>query len=104
MAAAVSKFGRVDLGFDLLVLSGHHVPAFRGNVFLQHGANAEASTVQDSDHGACGIWRGARPDWAGAVHSTSAGSGGRHLLVRGQSCRVYVPLYLVSWHVPALPL
>ncbi len=27
-----------------------------------------------------------------------------HFLVLRQSCRIHVPLYLVSWHVPALPL
>ena len=25
-----------------------------------------------------------------------------YFLVFGESCRVHVPLYLVSWHVPAL--
>ena len=34
----------------------------------------------------------------------SSGTSGRHLLVLGQSCRIHVPLYLVSWHVPALSL
>ena len=27
-----------------------------------------------------------------------------YFLVLGQGCRVHVPVYLVSWHVPALPL
>ena len=60
--------------------------------------------VQDSDDRTGGIRRSARLDRAGAVHSCGARAGAGHFLVLGESCRIHVPLYLVSWHVPAISL
>ena len=91
-----------DIG--LLFISRNYFSAAGGDVFLQHGADAEASVVPRADDGPGGIRRGPGLDWVDSAHPRGAGACDRYFLVRGQSCRLHVPLYLVSWHVPALPL
>ena len=59
---------------------------------------------QDSNDRSRRVWRRARPDRADSVYAGRACACRRYFLVLGESCRVYVSLYLVSWHVPALPL
>src|SRR5579859_3023390 len=82
---------------------GHVSISGRDHV-LQHGADAQASAVQDSDDWVGGIRRGAGGDRPDPVYSWRARPHSGHLLVLSEGCRVHVPLYLVSWHVPALSL
>src|SRR5579864_8697573 len=104
MVAAVSECSeRVDMGSGVLADSRAYLLVFCGNLLLQHGADAEASAVQDSDHRPCRVWGGAGANRVAAVRSCSAGAGQRHFLVLGEGCGIYVPVYLVSWHVPSLP-
>src|SRR3984957_14326624 len=103
MAAAVSELVEWrSMGLSLLAFPRNHFCASGADVFLQHGADAEASTVQDPDHRAGWIRRGAGSNWTSAVLDAGSRARDRHFLVCGESCRVHVPLYLVSWHVPAL--
>ena len=60
---------RFDLGLIFSLFPGSHVSFFRGDVFLQRGAHAEASSLPHSNHRPRRIRRGARLDWPGPVRS-----------------------------------
>src|SRR5579863_3933831 len=105
MAAAISEFSRrFDLEADLLAFSWRNVSFFRRNMFLQRGAHAQASTIPSANHRTRGFWRSPRPDRPDSVYSSCEHAHSGYFLVLGESCRVYVSLYLVSWHVPTIPL
>ena len=54
--------------------------------------------------GLAGFRRGPWLDRPGSVHSCGKRSRSGYFLVLRESCRLHVPLYLVSWHVPAISL
>src|SRR5208282_5948126 len=103
MAASVSELAaRQSLGSDFLFLPRRFVSPSCCDVFLQHGPHAETSSFPCSNHRSRRIWRGSRLDRLGSVRSRSKPPRAGHFLVLHKSCRVYVHVYLVSWHVPAL--
>src|SRR5438552_4355463 len=105
MAAPVPQHvDRAHMGPRLLLVPRDHVRASSVDVFLQHGADAQTSAVPGADDRAGWIRRGAWTDRPDPFHSGGARSRERYFLVCGQSCCVYVSLYLVSWHVPALSI
>ena len=75
-----------------------------GMCFYSTARMPKHPALQDSDHGSRRIRCGSGRDRADPISSPGPRASGRHLLVLGQGCRIYVPLYLVSWHVPALSL
>ena len=91
-----------DLGF--LPGPRHLIPAPGRDVLLQRGPHAEASAVQDSNHGPRRIRRRARAHRPGHVHPAVRDRVNDIFWFCRQSCRLHVPLYLVSWHVPAISL
>src|SRR5580658_2348117 len=105
MAAAVPEFAeRYSLGSDFLFLPRRHISFLCRDMFLQHGPHAEASPFPHSNHRPRGIRRRPRLDRSCPVRPPSERSSAGHFLVLGESCRLHVPLYLVSWHVPAISL
>ena len=91
-----------ELAFSLVPRC--HVPVPGCHVLLQHSANAQASSVQSADSGLGGIRRGAGLDRLDPLRSRRARAGTGYFLVLRQSRRIHVSLYLVSRHVPALPI
>ena len=75
-----------------------------GMCFYSTVADAQASAIPDSNHRPRWIRRRACADRPRDVRSSRPRTHTGHFLVLRQSCRIHVPLYLVSWHVPALPL
>src|SRR5437879_2327153 len=105
MASSLSEFAdRTDLGARLLPFSRDYFSSARGDVFLQRGSYAEASVFPHSNPWPGWIRCVAWADRPGAVRARRSRTRSRHLLVFDESCGIHVPLYLVSWHVPALPL
>ncbi len=92
----------MDLGF--LVRARPHIPWRWRRCAFRNGTDAEDPAIQDSDYGA-GRLRGAtgfcRPPAACAGRARAIA---RRLLVRRQSCLLYVLVHLVSRDVSTLPL
>ena len=96
---------RRHLGPGVLSDPRAELPVSGGNVFLQHGAHAEASVLSRADRrparDSAWCWRligvvlfvPPVRDWVQDIFWFSR-----------QSRGFYVPVHLVSWHVPALPL
>src|SRR5664279_2132836 len=105
MDAAISQLvGRDGLGHGVLVSSGVDVLRARCRVFSGNHTHAEDPTVPSSDD-----WVGNLRCAAGIRRPGAAGSGSarphtRHLLVRRQSCFLYVLVHLVPRNFSALPL
>src|ERR1022692_4564974 len=105
MASAVSEsLAQLNLGLGFLTHPGPHVSVFRRDLLLQHRPHAEASSFPHSNHRPRRIRRSPGPDWSDSVRSHGKRPSAGYFLVLGQSCGLYVHVYLVSWHVPTLSL
>ena len=95
---------RTDVGPGVLADSGAVVPGDGGGMLPGNHPHAEDHPDARADDWVGRVRRAAGADWAVAAAAGRARAGAGHLLVRRQSCVLYVPVHLVSRHVSALPL
>ena len=101
MAATLSESAsRADLGLGFLVRPRHHIPVTWRDVLLQHRANAETSTVQDSDSRPCRIRRRSGSDRFDPVRSGSPRARGD---IFWFSAKVAGFMYLYIWYRGTFP-
>ncbi len=93
-------------GWDqtLLVGSRRCFSFSRRLLLLQHGANAEASILSECRRSVSPGSVLAGTDWPGTFHSCGSISCSGYFLVHSESCRIHVPLHLVSRHIPPISL
>src|SRR3974377_1780601 len=105
MAAAVREYAeRADVGPGVLADPGAVVPGDGGGDPSGYDPHAEDRADEGAGDWAGRFRRAARACWLGYAAARRARAGAGHLLVRRQSCLLYVPVHLVSGNVSALPL